>query len=167
MKNIFTLIFTLCLASLTQAQNNSYWQQHVNYTMDIDMNVDTYQYDGTQTLVYTNNSPDKLDKVFYHLFLNAFQPGSEMDIRLQNVEDPDNRMVNNLGTKEKPIYESRIANLKPDEIGFIKVLSLTQDGKPVNFKVTGTILKVMLNTITFAQTTFICCWYAKKQTYQK
>jgi peptidase M1-like protein len=144
MKNIFTALFTLFILS-SQAQNGTYWQQHVNYTMNIDMNVGNYQYDGTQTLVYTNNSPNTLNKVFYHLYPNAFQPGSEMDIRVQNIVDPDRRMVNNLGTREKPIYESRIAKLKPDEIGFIKVLSLKQDGKAVAFKVSGTVLKVILN----------------------
>ena len=145
MKNLLVILFTLFTIT-SQAQNGIYWQQHVNYTMNIDMNVENYQYDGTQTLVYTNNSPDTLNKVFYHLYPNAFQPGSEMDVRVQNIVDPDRRMVNNIGTKEKPIYESRIAKLKPNEIGFIKVLSLKQDGKAVKYKVTGTILKVMLNT---------------------
>ncbi len=128
------------------AQNNSYWQQHVDYTMDIDMDVNTYQYKGKQKLVYTNNSPDDLNKVYYHLFFNAFQPGSEMDMRLQNIEDPDHRMTNNLGTKEEPVYESRIAKLNPDEIGYQKIISLKQNGEPVKFKVIGTILKVILNT---------------------
>lgn len=144
MKNLLTAIFALFMLN-SWGQNSPYWQQHVNYKMGIDMNVDNYQYDGIQTLVYTNNSPDTLNKVFYHLYPNAFQPGSEMDIRVQNIVDPDRRMVNNLGTREKPIYESRIAKLNPDEIGFIKVLSLKQDGKAVKFTVTGTILKVMLN----------------------
>jgi hypothetical protein len=144
MKNLFIALFSL-LACSAFGQNGTYWQQHVNYTMNIDMNVGNYQYNGIQTLVYTNNSPDTLTKVFYHLYPNAFQPGSEMDIRVQNIVDPDRRMVNNLGTKEKPVYESRIAKLKPDEIGFIKVSSLKQNGKAVTFKVSGTVLKVMLN----------------------
>ena len=109
------------------------------------MDVKSYQYQGKQQLVYTNNSPDDLHKVYYHLYFNAFQPGSEMDIRLQNMPDPDGRMVNNLGTNENPKYESRIAKLKPNEIGFIKVNSLTQDGKSVSYKTVGTILEVTLN----------------------
>jgi len=144
MKNLLTAIFALFMLN-SWGQNSSYWQQHVHYKMTIDMNVENYQYDGTQTLTYTNNSPDTLNKVFYHLYPNAFQPGSEMDMRVQNIVDPDRRMVNNLGTREKPIYESRIAKLKPDEIGFIKVLSLKQDGRAVDFKITGTVLKVILN----------------------
>ncbi|MDY7396427.1 M1 family metallopeptidase [Aureibaculum sp. 2210JD6-5] len=145
MRKITSFLALIITFSLT-AQNTGYWQQHVDYTMEIDMNVENYQYDGTQKLVYTNNSPDTLDKVFYHLQFNAFQPGSDMDIRLQNIADPDGRMVKNIGTKEAPIYESRIAKLKPDEIGFIKVNSLKQDGKDVKHEVIGTILKVTLNT---------------------
>ena len=50
--------------------NPYYWQQRVNYKMDIDMDVSTYRYKGTQTLEYTNNSPDTLKQVFYHLYFN-------------------------------------------------------------------------------------------------
>ena len=143
MKKIALIL--LLIPFFSNAQDPNYWQQHVDYTMSIDMNVENYQYDGVQKIVYTNNSPDVLDKVFYHLFYNAFQPGSEMDIRLQNIADPDGRMVNNVGTKEQPIKESRIALLKPNEIGFIKVNSLKQDGVDVQFEVIGTVLKVILN----------------------
>jgi len=144
MKKIILTILTLINFSVF-AQNQDYWQQHVDYTMDIDMNVENYQFDGKQKLVYTNNSPDELKEVFYHLQFNAFQPGSEMDMRLQNIVDPDRRMVNNMGTREEQIYESRISKLKPDEIGFQKIISLKQNGKPVKFEVIGTILKVILN----------------------
>ena len=97
--------------------------------MNIDMDVSNWQYKGTQELKYTNNSPDTLTKVFYHLYFNAFQPGSQMDARLQDIQDPDGRMVNNLGTRENPNYESRISKLKEDEIGYLKVTSLKQNGK--------------------------------------
>lgn len=122
-----------------------YWQQHVDYTMEIDMDVKTYKYTGTQKLVYTNNSPDVLNRVYYHLYPNAFQPDSEMDARLKSIPDPDGRMVNNLGTKADPIYESRISKLGPDEIGYINVSSLTQDGKKVQHETQGTILIVTLD----------------------
>ncbi len=143
----FTLLVLLTIPFFSIAQNPDYWQQHVDYTMSIDMNVENYQYDGVQKIVYTNNSPDIIDKVFYHLFFNAFQPGSEMDIRLQNIPDPDGRMTNNLGTKEAPVYESRISKLTPDEIGFIKVNSLQQDGIDVKHTTIGTVLKVKLNKV--------------------
>ena len=155
MKIHYKIAFTLVALCLNQAifaqddkkpqEKSSYWQQHVNYTMEIDMNVENYQYKGTQKLIYTNNSPDVLNRVFYHLYPNAFQPGSEMDARLMSIADPDGRMVNNLGTKEAPNYESRIGKLKPNEIGFIKVNSLLQDGNVVKYETIGTILVVTLN----------------------
>ncbi|MFT5941422.1 MAG: hypothetical protein ACI9AV_001295 [Sediminicola sp.] len=122
--------------SLWAQNNTSYWQQHVDYTMKVDMDVENFRYTGTQTLVYTNNSPDVLDRVYYHLFFNAFQPGSEMDIRLQDVEDPDSRMFVD--------GKSRIAPLTPEEIGYLKVTSLTQDGAETSFVEEGTVLVVEL-----------------------
>ena len=131
--------------STSITSKDTYWQQHVDYKMTIDMDVTNYQYKGKQELVYTNNSPDELKKVYYHLYFNAFQPGSEMDARLATVPDPDGRMTTNIGTKDNPKIVSRIAGLKPDEIGFIKVNSLMQNGVAVAHKTVGTILEVTLN----------------------
>ena len=61
------------------------WQQRVKYTMNVEMDVQTNRFTGTQTLAYTNNSPDTLDHVFYHLYWNAFQPGSMMDTRSREL----------------------------------------------------------------------------------
>lgn len=145
MKNYLSILAFLLAMTVLKAQGNQYWQQHVDYTMDIDMDVKTYQFKGHQKLVYTNNSPDQLKEVFYHLQFNAFQPGSDMDVRLQHIADPDRRMSVNTGTKDKPVYESRIAMLEPNEIGYQKVLSLSQDGNPVDYEVHGSIMKVNLN----------------------
>ncbi|WP_425596954.1 M1 family metallopeptidase [Seonamhaeicola maritimus] len=114
------------------ASNSTYWQQHVDYKMEIDMDVNSYQYKGKQTLVYTNNSPDVLNRVYYHLYFNAFQPGSEMDVRSRTIADPDARVGD------------RISHLKPDEIGYIKVRSLKQNGAVLNHETVGTVLEVDL-----------------------
>ena len=111
----------------------AYWQQRVDYKMDIDMNVNNYRYQGKQKLVYTNNSPDTLKNVYYHLYFNAFQPNSQMDVRSRNILDPDGRV------------RDRIVKLSPSEIGYIKVRSLKQDGKSVTYQTVGTILEVSLD----------------------
>ncbi len=118
--------------SATSASPDSYWQQHVDYKMEVDFNVSNFQYKGIQKLVYTNNSPDVLNKVFYHLYFNAFQPGSEMDVRSRSIADPD------------PRVGSRIEALSPSEIGYIKVKSLKQDGVSVQHNTEGTVLEVSL-----------------------
>ncbi|MDO6743196.1 M1 family metallopeptidase [Tenacibaculum soleae] len=118
---------------IKKSKSQNYWQQHIDYTMDIDMDVKTYQYKGKQKVVYTNNSPDVLDKVFYHLYFNAFQPNSQMDIRSRNIKDPGKKIAD------------KIVKLSPTEIGYIKVNSLTQNGVAVNHETVGTILEVTLN----------------------
>ncbi|WP_291073560.1 M1 family metallopeptidase [Empedobacter sp. UBA5987] len=159
----FTLLICLCLVQFAFAQRKGYWQQKVDYKIDVDMNEKAYQYNGKMQLKYTNNSGQSLNKVYFHLYFNAFQPGSMMDNRLQNIPDPDKRMATNVGTKENPKYVSRISELKPDQIGYQKVTSLKQDGKAVSYKVDGTILEVTLaKPIAEGQTsTFDMVWNAQ------
>ncbi|SMG36396.1 M1 family metallopeptidase [Sphingobacterium psychroaquaticum] len=161
-KFISLLSFLLVSCSLF-AQRPGYWQQAVDYKMDIDVNESTFQYAGNMTLKYSNNSSRALSKVYFHLYLNAFQPGSMMDYRLSNISDPDARMTNNLGTKEKPQYQSRIATLTPDQIGYQKVKSLRVNGTDATFKTDGTILEVTLpRAIAAGETaTFEMTWDAQ------
>ena len=124
---------SLQITNPIKEKKTSYWQQHVDYDMDIDMDVENFQYKGKQKLVYTNNSPDVLNRVYYHLYFNAFQPGSEMDVRSRTIQDPD------------PRVGDRINKLQPNEIGYIKVNSLTQNGTPITYEVVGTVLEVKLD----------------------
>jgi hypothetical protein len=94
--------------------------------------VNTHQYQGVQKLVYTNNSPDVLNRVYYHLYFNALQPGSEMDVRSRTMPDPD------------PRVGDRISKLQLDEIGYIKVTSLSQNGVSIKHETVGTVLEVDL-----------------------
>src|ERR1041385_2594237 len=131
MKRIASVLFLMIVVVFANAQG-TYWQQRVEYTMNVSMNVSSHQFDGDQKLVYYNNSPDTLSKVFYHLYFNAFQPGSMMDVRSRNISDPDRRVLD------------RISKLKDNEIGYQHVASLKQDGKDLNYKVNGTVLEVTL-----------------------
>ena len=139
---ITTLLSIIC--SIGFAQNSSYWQQKADYKMDVAIDVKSFTYKGKQEIIYSNNSPDTLKKVYFHLFNNAFQPGSEMDARLQSISDPDKRMVKTFKTPEKTSYESRISKLTPTEIGFLKIINFKQDGQSAITKTTGTILEVFL-----------------------
>ncbi len=124
-------LFLFAAAFATTAQTGRF-QQAVDYKMDVQMDVQTNRYTGTQRLEYTNNSPDTLSRVFYHLYFNAFQPGSMMDVRSRTISDPDRRVGD------------RIHKLKPDEIGFLHAKSLKMNGKPVRFREVETILEVDL-----------------------
>jgi len=140
MQKAFLLILLCSAAWSLQAQPDR-WQQHVKYTMEVNMDVSTNRFSGTQKLEYTNNSPDTLNRVFYHLYWNAFQPNSMMDqrsrslgtISLGGVPDWDDRV------------RDRIFNLKPDEIGYQKVKWIKMNGVAQTMKEHETILEVTLN----------------------
>ncbi len=127
------LLVAACSIALAQP-SKSYWQQKVNYTMDIDFDVETHRFEGKQTIVYTNNSPDRLEQVFFHLYFNAFQPGSAMDVRSRTIADPDHRI------------KSRIAGLSEDEIGYHRIETFQQDGKKLDYEIVGTVMEVKLAT---------------------
>ena len=129
----FLALLFLVVVSLPSIGQREYWQQRVEYTMEVSLDDATHRVNGNQRLVYFNNSPDTLAKVYYHLYFKAFQPGSMMDVRSRNLPDPDRRVMD------------RISKLKEYEIGYQHIQSLKQDGKDVSYKVNGTILEVTLN----------------------
>lgn len=159
---LFLAVVVSCCNPLF-GQRKGYWQQGVDYNMSIDVHEKNYQYDGQMTLKYTNNSGQSLSKVYFHLYFNAFQPGSMMDYRLTSISDPDPRMTTNLGTKEKPVYQSRIAPLTPEQIGYQKIKSLTFNGINTTYKVDGTLLEVTLPSpiLDGATATFQMEWKAQ------
>lgn len=116
------------------------WQQKVKYTMNIDMDVTKNQFTGKQKLEYTNNSPDKLDKLFYHLYFNAFQPNSSMDVRSREL---GKTLINGRPDWDGRVKD-RISKLKDDEIGYQKIKSIKINGVSQPFQYHETILEVNL-----------------------
>lgn len=139
MKKIALFLLFVPFLGIAQTQ---YWQQKVHYTMDFDLDVESNQYTGKQKVQYINQSPDVLNEVYFHLYFNAFQPNSMMDIRSRTVLDPDKRVGN------------RIAGLKADEIGFIQIPTLSQNGKILSTETIGTLLKVKTNPINPGDTVY-------------
>src|SRR5438309_10900950 len=120
---LFSFFSALSLFSFAQPDR---WQQRVKYTMSVDMNVQTNQYTGKEKLEYSNNSPDTLDRVFFHLYWNAFQPNSMMDVRSRRqgtVVIRRDRQGNEIEDWD-PRVKDRILHLKPEEIGYENVTSI-------------------------------------------
>ncbi len=147
-QKIFGAICCLFITIFSRAQTG-YWQQKVKYVMNIDMNVQTNRFTGKQKLEYWNNSPDTLTRVFYHLYWNAFQPNSMMDnhSRRQGAivfrKDPNG---NDIADWDQRIRD-RIQNLRPEEYGYQKVLSLKMNGRIQKLKTEETILEVKLDKL--------------------
>lgn len=78
MNKQFLSLLLLFFVRTAFGQKN-YWQQHVDYKMDVNLDVKTYQYKGNQELTYTNNSPDTLKKYsFIYIIMHFSQEAKWM-----------------------------------------------------------------------------------------
>lgn len=141
MKSIYLSLMTIFFL-LIQTADAQYWQQKIKYVMDVQLDVNTNRLTGKQKIDYFNNAPDKLDKVFFHLYWNAFQPNSMMDMRSREL----GRQTVNGRQDWDPRVKDRISQLKPEETGYQKIISLKMNGVPQPFTYHETILEVRLKS---------------------
>jgi hypothetical protein len=146
MKNkvLSMLAILLAISNFANAQADR-WQQHINYTIKAGLDVNTNIVKGTEEIVYDNNSTDTLKKVYFHLYWNAFQPNSVMDIRSRELGK--NTMTNRRGDVVKDWdarVTDRIEKLSPTEIGYQRVSSIFINGQPQKLIEHETILEVQL-----------------------
>ncbi len=125
------LFFLIPFCSIAQVPPG-YWQQEVDYQIAISLNTENHSFQGTEELKYINHSPDTLKQAFFHLYFNAFQPNSMMDVRSRNIPDPDKRVG------------SRIEKLKENERGVYRIVYLKMNGENSYFEEHETVLKVLL-----------------------
>jgi hypothetical protein len=114
--------------------------------MEVQLDVSSNKLTGKQEIKYTNNSPDTLYRLFFHTYWNAFQPGSSMDVRSQELGKTQ------VGTNRDgsprwdwdPRVRDRISELGPEEIGYTQIKSLTIAGKTQSMKEHETITEIVL-----------------------
>lgn len=145
---IFGLVtaFSLFIVSNSSAQPNR-WQQRIKYNIALSLNDAIHQFSGTEKIEYTNNSPDTLKKLFFHLYWNAFQPNSSMDMRsreLGKLSTRNDKKGNPLPDWDERVKD-RISKLSPTEIGYQKVSSVKISGKSQKLIEHETILEVQLS----------------------
>jgi len=144
-KNLaFIFIAIIAFVSGVSAQADR-WQQHINYNIKAALDVNTNIVKGTEDIVYTNNSTDTLRKVYFHLYWNAFQPNSSMDVRSRELGK--NTMTSRRGDVIKDWdarVTDRIQKLTPTEIGYQRVSAITINGKAQKLIEHETILEVQL-----------------------
>ena len=112
--------------------------------MDVNVDVTTNMIKGKQTITYTNNSPDTLNRIFIHLFFNAFKPNSMMDVNSRSTEnlvlgtDVNGRPVKDFDSR----FKKRVAELTPEEQGYCHVVKFISNGRQQKTKLHETILEV-------------------------
>jgi len=130
-KTFFIFVFTI--TSVLSAHQNLNWQQDVHYIIEVELEPQKKLLRGIETIVYTNNSPDTLNHLYFHLYPNAFN-----DTSLMAKEMSENRLE---------LIQS------PDNIGYMKVMDIyvtsgyqfDRDQLITDYEITDTILKINLS----------------------
>lgn len=145
-KLFFLLVVVICFESTIKAQADR-WQQRIKYQIDVDVNVATNQFSGTEKIEYINNSPDTLKRVFFHMYWNAFQPNSMMDVRSREL----GQTILGTNRRGEPLLDwdsrvrDRIFHLNENEIGYQKARKILVNGKEQKLIEHETILEVVLD----------------------
>lgn len=117
----------LLLPAFASAQKN-YWQQEVNYHIQVSLNDQQHTLDGNVQIEYINNSPDTLSFIWFHLWPNAYKTDqtafSEQMLINRNTsfyfsKNADRGYINRLGFKVNGIT----ANTE-DHPSFVDVVKL-------------------------------------------
>ena len=131
----FAAIFLVSFIHILLAAENSYWQQSVNYKMDVVLIDSVRQLACNSTIIYKNNSPDKLIEVYMHLYPNAFQIGSVKHREYQN----------NYGRPSRAQY------FKDGLVGYesaidVRNFAVSKDGEIIllDYKIEDTVLRARL-----------------------
>ncbi len=129
---VLLLILTVNLQQFVIAQTTSYWQQNVDYEINVTLDDVNHALDGSMAMRYTNNSPDVLDVIWIHLWPNAYKSTKTAFAR-QKLEQGSQTFQ----------YS------KAEDKGYIDNLNFIVDGEAVKLEYdpeNPDIAKIILNT---------------------
>ena len=70
------ILLAFILLNLKVVSQVNYWQQAIDYQINVVVDDEKDRISGDEKLLYQNNSPDTLKEVYFHLYWNAFKKGS-------------------------------------------------------------------------------------------
>lgn len=144
MKKTILFLLSFIILGNSRLLSQCYWQQKIDYNIRVRLDQNNHKIFGKEKIIYSNNSPDSLSKLYFHLFWNAFQPGSSMDhksletgrihipVRDTQYQDWDSRV------------RDRIHHLISYQEGKVNIVSIKVNNEPVPFKIIETIMEVQL-----------------------
>ena len=145
MRSLLLVVCASLFLASAQAQPDR-WQQRIRYNIEAELNVQTNRMKGTERMEYTNNSPDTLHRLFIHLYWNAFQPNSSMDVRSREL---GKIMLKNRRGEDVADWDARvrdrISRLGDSSIGYQKVAYVKVNGKDQQLREWETILEIKLD----------------------
>jgi hypothetical protein len=120
---------------------HAYWQQKVDYDIDVTLNEDTHSIQGSESISYQNNSPDTLNYLWLQLDQNRFRNDS-----IAQLSETFNR------SNPEPGSPARVSLGQLREIQYMEEAELGYDiqsvvdgsGNTLSHTIVGTLMRVDL-----------------------
>jgi hypothetical protein len=132
MKKIYILLSVFFIFSVTSKMfAQTYFQQEVNYKIDVRLNDIKHELSAFETIEYVNNSPDELSFIYFHLWPNGYD-NNKTALAKQKFET---------GRAQKLFKDSELR-------GYIDSLDFKVNGESVKIEIDSKnidICKIILN----------------------
>ena len=109
--------FLVILFLSVSVSNEDYFQQHVDYEIDVKLNDNTHTLSAYEKIIYKNNSNDQLSFIWFHIWPNAYKNDSTAFAKQQL----------RLGSK-------KFKYTKKEHRGYIDSLNFSIDGIPAKWE---------------------------------
>jgi hypothetical protein len=175
-------VFNACLYFLFIAQfgfGAEYFQQTVNYKIDVTLHPEKKIYSGNEVMTYFNQSPDTLDFIWIHCYPNAYKDNStpfarqraknlQYDFRFSSPEERGFLDFDKILIEGQEITgqfkENAIDEMRLDIPGKL----LPGDSVIIRFEFSGKFPKVFSRMGYFGKDNFaVTQWYPKAVVYDK
>src|SRR5205085_5664811 len=112
---VIFLAFFICVSALFAQK--PYFQQQVDFKIDVRLDDAERFLHATETITYTNKSPDSLTVIMFHLWPNAYKERSTALTKQQLLE-----------------YKTDLYFAKQEERGWIDSLNFTTNGESLKWE---------------------------------
>lgn len=88
-----------------------YWQNRADYKIDVSFDPKTLLISGTEKITYTNNSPDTLKHLIFHLFPNMFKKGNMRDTDIEPADESEGVSIDKVSINGFELNEQEMLEL--------------------------------------------------------
>ena len=113
----YFLLLLFFIPNLILANDIKYFQQEVNYVINVTLDDKKHELNGNIEIEYINNSPNNLKEIFFHLWPNAYQDKTTALCK-QKIKN-----------KDTDLYYAHT-----DDRGYIDNLNFYVNGDPVKYE---------------------------------
>lgn len=127
---------------------HAYWQQEVDYDIDVRLDEDARRLSASQTVSYTNNSPDTLRFLWLQLDQNRFRSDSlaERSSAFADASRRGPKVTDEGGVAQLSLDELRRQHaLADNDFGFEISKLVDSSGQDLNYTIVGTLMRVDLS----------------------